>query len=322
MIKKIGLLSFAPFFAIFATACGDQEVDVENYPEEPVTFYVNYSSGGNTDVVYRQFADVAEEYLGEEIIIENVDGGGGTVGVSELANEEPDGYTMGNLSMAPLTVSPHNQQVPYSTDDFSYVGGWGLQMYGLVAPADAPYDDLDDFVEYARENPGMSFSDPAPGGLNGLAVDLLDREENGELQIESVPYDGGGESTSAVLGGHVDFTSNNPSAVVSGLDSGDLKLIASMSDVRFEDEPDVPTAEEQGYDVNVTSWFGIGGPEGLPEEIIETWEEVIQQTLDDPEFQESAESLDTPLEWMPGDEYEELIDENYELYGEIISDEN
>lgn len=308
-------------------ACGNQNTSGgdggnSNYPEKPVTFYVNYSAGGNTDLSYRQFAKVAEEYLGEQIVIENVTGGGGTTGVAELANAEPDGYTLGNVSMAPMTVAPHNQPVPYEPDDFSFIGGWGKQIYGIVAAKDAPYDDLESFVSYAKENPGMQFSDPAPGGLNGLAVTLLDRAENGELEFQNIPYEGGGEATSAVLGGHVDFTSNNPAPLISGLENGDLKLIASMSDIRFDVAPDVPTVRELGYDYDVTSWFGIGGPSGLPDEVVEKWEDVIQKTLEDPEFQEAAEDLQTPLQWMPGTEYGELIQENYELYGEIIDDSN
>lgn len=328
MFKKITFLLILALTLVLV-ACGgqsdleteDAEVD-ESYPDKPVTLYVNYSAGGNTDLNYRKLADVAEKYLGEQIKIENITGGGGTTGIVELAKAEPDGYTLGNVSMAPMTVTPHNQEVPYSPSDFTYLGGWGKQLYGLVAAKDAPYDDLDSFVEYARENPGLEFSDPAPGGLNGLVVTLLDRVEDNELNFKSIPYDGGGEATSAVLGNHVEFTSNNPAPLISGLENGDLKLIASMSDTRFDTHPDQPTASESGYDVDVTSWFGIGGPTGMPENVQEVWAEVIQKTLEDPEFQEVAEDLQTPLEWMPGDEYEELINDNYELYGELIEEQN
>lgn len=323
MFKRFTLICLILLVTVL-TACsdGEESSDGSNYPDKPVTFYVNYSAGGNTDLSYRQFANVAEKYLGQNIVIENVTGGGGSTGVAELAKAEPDGYTLGNLSMAPLTVVPHNQPVPYEPSDFTYIGGWGKQLYGIVASKDAPYDDFESFLEYARENPGMQYSDPAPGGLNGLSVTLLDRAENNELKFESIPYSGGGEATSSVLGGHVDFTSNNPAPVISGLQSGDLKLIVSLSDARFDVAPDVPTIRELGYDFDVTSWFGIGGPEGLPDYVVEKWTEVIQKTLEDPEFQEAAEGLQTPLEWMSGEEYEKLIHSNYELFGEIINESN
>lgn len=96
----------------------------------------------------------------------------------------------------------------------------------------------------------------------------------------------------------------------------------SLSDIGFSTAPDVPTVRDLGYDFDVTSWFGFGGPKGLPDDVVKKWEEVIQKTLEDPEFQEAAEKLQTPLEWMPGDEYNELINNNYEVYGDIINNSN
>lgn len=325
LFQKASIISVVVFLIILS-ACAensasnnDSDNEDSGYPTKPVTIYVNYSAGGNTDLNYRQLANVAEKYLGQTITIQNVTGGGGTVGLADLSKAKPDGYTLGNVSLAPLTVSPHKQNVSYEPDSFTYLGGWGKQVYGLVVSKDSPYETLEEFIEGAKENPGsFSFSDPAPGGLNGLAIELLDREEDNIPNFKSVPYEGGGEATAAVLGNHVDFTSNNPAPMISGLESGELRLLASLSDSRIDAAPDVPTVRELGYDFDVTSWFGLGGPSGLPDEVIEKWTEVLEQTVNDPEFIEAAEKLDTPLEWMSGEEYENLVKERYEEYGEVI----
>lgn len=295
-----------------------------DYPNKPVTIYVNYSAGGNTDLSYRALAKTAEKYLGQSIVIQNVTGGGGAIGVAELAKAKPDGYTLGNLSLAPLTVLPHRQSVTYDpTTDFTYIGGWGKQLYGIIVSKDSPYDTFEEFITAAKENPGtFTFSDPAPGGLNTLGAQLIDRAEGNIPGFKSIPYEGGGEATAAVLGNQVDFTVNNPAPVVSGLESGDLRLLVSISDTRWEIAPDVPTVRELGYDFDLTSWFGFGGPAGLPEEVVAVWSDVLQKTLEDPEFIETMKKMDTPLEWLPGEEYYKLVQESYETFGAIIAEEN
>jgi tripartite-type tricarboxylate transporter receptor subunit TctC len=317
----------------FMTACGNSETTSESgnegsksessgYPEKPVTIYVNYSAGGNTDLSYRALAKTAEKHLGQPIVIKNVTGGGGAIGVAELAKAKADGYTLGNTSLAPLTVLPHRQEVTYDPKtDFTYIGGWGKQLYGIVVSKDSPYETFEDFIAAAKENPGMTFSDPAPGGLNTLGAQLLDRAEGNVPGFKSVPYQGGGEATAAVLGNQVDFTVNNPAPLISGLESGDLRLLVSLSDSKWEALPDVPTIRDLGYDYDLTSWFGLGGPTGLPDEVVKVWEEVLQKTLEDPEFIETMKKMDTPLQYLPGDEYQELVNESYDTFKAIIEEE-
>src|SRR5690625_882154 len=123
MFRKFSFLFMLALIVVLAACGGNNDSDTEDaeaddsYPDKPVTLYVNYSAGGNTDLNYRKLADVAEKYLGEQIKVENITGGGGTTGVAELAKADPDGYTLGNVSMAPMTVTPHNQEVPYSPSD-------------------------------------------------------------------------------------------------------------------------------------------------------------------------------------------------------------
>ncbi|OLO28101.1 hypothetical protein BTR23_18500 [Alkalihalophilus pseudofirmus] len=344
MQKIIKFLAVA-FLVLLLAACGSEETQTGNengnneasnggaseeeatesgtsYPEGPVTFYVQYSAGGATDLAYRQFFAVAEKYLGETVVVENVTGGGGTVGLSELARRTPDGYTLGNTSLQPLTITPHNQTVAYSVDDFTYIGGWGKYLYGIAVKADAPYADYAEFLEASRENPGMAYSDSGPGGITTLGMMMLDQAEDNVPSWNSIGFDGGGEAMSALLGGHTAFGINNPGAYKGAIENGDLRLLLSLSDARWELSPDTPTAREVGYDFDITSWLAIGGPKGLPDEVIEVWSDVIQKTIADPEFIEIAENMDLPLDWMAGDEYGEVVKEMYDVYGELIEQLN
>ncbi|MGJ9457865.1 tripartite tricarboxylate transporter substrate binding protein [Oceanobacillus sp. CF4.6] len=327
-MKKIIQLLGVTILIFFISACNSEDVesdaqsDTNGYPERPVTFYVQYSAGGATDLAYRQFFSVAEKYLGETIVVENVTGGGGTVGLAELAKQEPDGYTLGNTSLQPLTITPHNQTVSYKASDFSYVGGWAKYLYGIAVRKDSPFKTFEDFIKASHDNPGMPYSDSGPGGITTLGISMLDKAEGNIPSWQSVGFDGGGEASAALLGGHVDFGINNPGAYKSSLESGDLRLLVSLSDTKWDLAPDAPTISELGYDFDITSWLGIGGPKGLPEEVIEVWSEVIQKTIEDPEFIEAAKNMDLPLDWMPGDEYEETVNEMYDVYGEIIEETN
>jgi tripartite-type tricarboxylate transporter receptor subunit TctC len=334
MQKIIKFIAVA-FLFLFLAACSSEETQSEkgdsgkeakesgsSYPEKPVTFYVQYSAGGATDLAYRQFFSVAEKYLGESIVVENVTGGGGTVGLSELAKREPDGYILGNTSLQPLTITPHNQTVAYTADDFSYIGGWGKYLYGIAVKADSPYADYSEFLEASQKNPGMAYSDSGPGGITTLGMMMLDQAEDNVPSWKSIGFDGGGEAMSSLLGGHTDFGINNPGAYKSALENGDLRLLLSLSDTRWDLAPDTPTAREVGYDFDITSWLAIGGPKGLPDEVIEVWSDVIQKTIEDPEFIEAAEKMDLPLGWMPGDEYEATVNEMYGVYGDLIKQLN
>lgn len=236
----------------------------------------------------------------------------------KLATEKPDGYILGNTSLQPITITPHNQTVTYTPEDFRYIGGWGKYLYGIAVKADSPYQTYEDFINASRESPGLTYSDPGPGGITTLAMQMLEKAEGGVTQWKSVPFQGGGEATASLLGGHVDFNINNPGAVASGLQSGSIKLLASVSDSRWEIAPDAPTIRELGYDFDLTSWLAIGGPKGLPDEVVEVWSDVIQKTIADPEFIEAAKKMDLPLDWMPGDEYEDLVINMYDEFGALI----
>lgn len=327
MMKKMLFVSMA-FLLFILGACSSSspttssnttsQTSGEGYPTRPVTVYVQYSAGGSTDLAYRQFMAVAEKYLGQSIVVQNVEGGGGTVGLAKLATEKPDGYILGNTSLQPITITPHNQTVTYTPEDFRYIGGWGKYLYGIAVKADSPYQTYEDFINASRKSPGLTYSDPGPGGITTLAMQMLEKAEGGVTQWKSVPFQGGGEATASLLGGHVDFNINNPGAVASGLQSGSIKLLASVSDSRWEIAPDAPTIRELGYDFDLTSWLAIGGPKGLPDEVVEVWSDVIQKTIADPEFIEAAKKMDLPLDWMPGDEYEDLVINMYDEFGALI----
>ncbi|WP_010530157.1 Bug family tripartite tricarboxylate transporter substrate binding protein [Lentibacillus jeotgali] len=286
-----------------------------DYPERPVTLMIPYGAGGTTDIFFREFAKIAEEHLGQKIVIQNETGGGGASMYSTIANADSDGYTMaGGMGTQLYSVNPHLNLLDYDGDDFTLVTPVMQYQYVFVAPKDAPYQTFEELIEYSKENT-LSFA--ASSTTNNLFAELVNQAENFDLKWDILSYSSDSESISAVLGGHVDFTLVSPVAALGAEQAGDLNFLA-VSPEKFESYPDVPTIDELGYEFDITAMISIGGPKDLPEEVISKWEEVVNKTLKDPEFKEFAAKNYYTLPDMTPQEMEDFFDKQREQFGEVI----
>ena len=228
------------------------------YPTKPINMIVGWGAGGSTDVTLRALCDGAGKILGEPIIIQNKPGGGSAVGLSLLKNEKPDGYTLGNISSAGIT-GQHLRQVPYdSTKDFTPIIRYGDYIHGITVRADASWKNIKELVTYAKGNPGkLKYSSPGTGSSHHLVVEALGIQEG--IKWTHIPYKGGHEATTAILGGHVDFETC-ASEWKPYVDSGALRLISTTGEKRYEKYPNVPTLTDQGYNIWAITLVGIIGP--------------------------------------------------------------
>jgi tripartite-type tricarboxylate transporter receptor subunit TctC len=263
------------------------------YPTKPINMIVGWGAGGSTDVTIRALSDAAGKILGQPVVAVNKPGGGSAVGLTLLKNEKPDGYTLGNLSSAGIT-GQHLRKVAYDvTQDFTPIIRYGDYIHGIVVRADAPWKSLKDLVAQAKVNPGkIKYSSPGTGSSHHLVVEALGIQEG--IKWTHIPYKGGHEATTALLGGHVDFQTC-ASEWKPYVDSGALRLLSVTAEKRYEKYPTIPTMVEQGYSIWAITLVGIVGPKGIPAPIADKLHEAFKKAMANAEFKKSMEGFDMPI---------------------------
>lgn len=281
-MKKLKVIvSFLVMLLIFTTLINPINAE-DVYPDDTIRIILPWAAGGGTDLTTRQIAQIMEEKLGVPVIVENKVGGGGLVGFQETANAKPDGYTLGTISLSLIL----QKAAGLGYQDFR--GLTPICMYNedpasLTVNADAPWDTLEEFVQYCKENPGtVRFSNSGTGAI--WHVSALRMADFFDIDIVHVPYEGGNPAATAVAGGHVEATTTSVAEVASLVNAGKLKILAVPAVERHNFFPDVPTFIEEGFDFTAGTWRAIAGPAGLPQEIVDILEEVIIEATKDQRF--------------------------------------
>ena len=290
----VGALAAAVSMALpFAT-------QAQNYPNKPITFYVSYGAGATTDITARALARAAESILGVPITIDNKGGGGGTVAAGMLVSKKPDGYTVLIGATSAITVRPALMKVSYKAADIVGVMQYSYFHNGsVVIPADSPWKSIEDFIEAAKKNPGMSYATAGSGGVattsQQMGVEALKRCKG--LEFKHVPTKGGTEANTMLMGKHVNFTSGSGShnpLVVDGV-FRQLVLFQTMRDDNF---PDVRTLKELGcdWDNPPNSGMLVTVRAGTPPDIIKKLEDTFMTIAQSPEFRAMLKQNYLPFE--------------------------
>jgi tripartite-type tricarboxylate transporter receptor subunit TctC len=260
----VGVLSVAALFCFLV--CGTPVPELafaqEKYPVKPINFLIGFPAGGTTDVCARPLVNAASKILGQPIVVVNKPGGASAVAVATLKNEKPDGYTIGILGSGAV-LSQHMRKVPYDTaKDFTPIMQYAVYLYGLVVQSESPWNTFNEFIEYARNNPGkVRYSTAGPGSPQHLVMERLALKE--KVKWTHIPFQGGGPAVTALLGGHVEATSQT-TEWKAHVESGRLRLLAVYGEKRMIDFPNVPTLLELGYGISAASLISIAGPKGFP----------------------------------------------------------
>ncbi len=291
-----------------------------DYPTKPVTAFVPLAAGGTTDVFVRTIAPYMEQYLGKPVTLINKAGSGGAVALSALNKADPDGYTFSWANLPTVTTIPQMRKLTYNPDDFVYIASPMHYDYIFYVRNDAPWDSLDAFIAYARENPGrVSYGTPGLGTTNHLAVAWLANKEG--LKMVPVPFKGNPKSVAAVLGGHVQACNTSTTASVSSYKSGKLKPLAIFSAKRIPLTPDTPTLQEMGYDFFQYSCLGAVFPPGTPEAARKKIEEAIRFAVSQPDvIKKAEEELYVSIDFLDGKAYRERRDQYYKIWGGILEE--
>jgi tripartite-type tricarboxylate transporter receptor subunit TctC len=261
-----------------------------DFPTKPITFVIPYPAGGSTDVTGRVLVDAAKKHLSQPIICENKSGGGGTVGPALVLSKPPDGYTVG-VSSGAVTIAWHMGKLNFNPlDDPTYIIRYTAYVFGMVVRADAPWKTIQEFVKYAKENPGkINYGTPGVGTNPHLAVEELSILTG--IKLTHMPFKGGAECNAALLGGHIDAVSDSTSWGPM-VDAGKFKLLVAYGEQRMGRYPNVPTLKEAGYNMSYSSPMMIIGPKEMPQPVVQKLHDVFKKAMDTKEFHEILKKYD------------------------------
>lgn len=275
-MKLATLLAAATLTALAGTA-GAQE-----YPAQPITIVVPFSAGGPTDTVTRLVAQSMSEELGQQILVQNVGGAGGTLGAGQVAQAAPDGYTLLLYHIGMSTAPSLYRQLAFDpTEDFTPIGLVTTVPMTLVARKDFEPGDAAALIAYLKENgEDVTYANAGLGAASHLCGLLL--QEAVGVKMITVPYQGTGPALTDIIGGQVDLMCDQTTNITNQVLAGEVKAYAVTTPERLETLPDVPTTAEVGLDtLRIGVWHGLYGPAGLDQAIVDTLQNALQVALKD-----------------------------------------
>jgi tripartite-type tricarboxylate transporter receptor subunit TctC len=313
MLRK--LAAVLCMFSSFALA--------QQYPSKPVTFVIPFAAGGDSDLSGRNVALHASKYLNHQAIVPvNRTGASGAIGAMAVKNSAPDGYTLLVARIATHAILPAlDSKLQYRWNEFTMLSLIELNPYLCFVKSDAPYRSAAELIAAIRDHPGkLNFSTAGIGTSQNMAAQyLMTIAGLSKDHAVGIHYKGGGEVTTAVLGGQVDFACNNAPTVIPQVKAGTVRALFTTP-TRLAELPDVPSARESGYPdmEKIVGWTALMGPPGLPREIVDRWTDVFARLAKDPDWQAGNARIGGIAAIRSPAETEKYVREQYELYARLV----
>ena len=288
--------------AALAAAAPTLRAQPAGWPARPITLIVPWPAGGSTDRHLRALAEIASKTLGQNVIIQNQPGGGGTTGPGTMAlTAKPDGYTVAQFPMGMLRI-PHMQKTAWNPlTDFSFILGVTGYTFGFVVRSDSPYKTLADYLDAARKQPGkIDFGSTGIGTSPHLLLEEV--ADVAKVQLNHIPFKGNADLMQALLGGHV-MAASDATGWDKFVESGQMRLLVTFGESRTKRWPTVPTARELGYKVVGNSPYGLVGPKGMDPAVVKALHDGFKRALDDPKHLEVLDQLNQPVWYKNSADY-------------------
>lgn len=256
----------------------------QQYPAKPITMLCWSQAGSPADVFARMVSKLLAAELGQNIVVENRVGGNGIILVNTLLRAPADGYTLGaiTLTLATLFSEP---AANFKPEDLQFIARSQVDPFGLFVHASTPFRTLEEFIAFARKKPGfVNVGGPFQMSAHRVTWEVF--SEVAKIKTTWVPYNGGGPTTIAVAGGHVDAAATNPGAVKPMIAARKVRVLAFSSEKRLEDFPDIPTYKERGFDVVRYQWRGVMARAGTPKAVVDRVATAMHRAQQKPEWKE------------------------------------
>jgi tripartite-type tricarboxylate transporter receptor subunit TctC len=316
-MKKIFSCASSLLAVLFSFACLSNSSSAASFPTGPITLVIPFPAGGATDLAFRPLAEAVKKHLGQPVIVENRPGGGSAVGVGSIVGKKPDGYLL-TETVNSLHRNSYLNKLPFDTvKDLTPIIMVGGHLYGILVHPDSQFKTLKDLVEYARANPGKLTYMASGVGTGGHIAWEETAFNAGGIKLQHIPSKGDPESSSALLGKHVDMISTT-AGWIPLVEAGKLRLLATFAENRSKRFPDVPTVKELGYKVVHNTPMGVFGPKGMDPQIVKILHDAFHKAQDDPRFVAVMEKYDMPIMYMGTEEFTKAWAASYIEAGEHV----
>lgn len=297
--------------------------DGDDYPEESLTWVVHCGPGCGADVFTRQLSEIASDadLYPEGIQVENREGGGGAIAYTSVS-ESGDPHIL--MSTTPNIVSTYvqgNSPDPTDSEAFTPIANLITDDYVLYVNADSEFESLSDLLDAAEENPGeITQGGGTPGGSDHQAGHLI--QQAADVEFNFISHEGGGAAQTALLGGHVDFALGQYNEGIENVEAGEFRALAVLTEERLDAAPDLPTAQEQGLDVQFGIARGVYAPGNIPDEAREYLTSMISDLTETDAYQSYIGEIQSRPNLITGDDYIEFMESEVTRTEEVLADMN
>src|SRR5690554_347652 len=288
------------------------------YPTRPITLVAPFAAGGGVDVFARLLAADAQKFLGQPVAVVNVTGSGGATGAYQVARSRPDGYTLMFIDSS-LTTLLVFQDLPFDYDAFEPIGVVVQSPTWIVTPADRPWKTMEEFIAAAKAQPGMvSIGTAGPTGsqlLMGLAL-----EDALGIDLNVIPYSGGGPLIVALAGGHVDAGIIHSPMCLDYVEEGTMRILVagdSMEPVVYDKKDEVAIFADLNIPYNFSVYRGVFAPKGTSKEVVDFLAAAFEKTAKDPSFIKACQENGVIPTWVGPEEFREILDHDLQAYLEV-----
>ena len=293
----------------------------QNYPNRAVRLSVPFAPGGTTDIIARVVSEPLGRTLGQAVVVENRAGGGGVVGANELARANADGHFIGMATVSTTAANPAiNPKIPYDTiNDFTPIINIAATPNIIAVHPSFPAKNYREFVAELKRNPGKySYASSGTGGIGHLQTELF-KSLTGTF-VTHIPYRGAGPALNDTVGGQVPIIFDNLPSALQHIKVGRLVPIVVAAPERLSVLPDVPTFKEVGLEpVNRMAYYGLIGPKGLSNEVVDKLSKATLQVLNDPAVRKRIEDTGSIIIGNTPEQFKAQIKAEFEVYKRVVN---
>ena len=293
-----------------------------DYPTKPITCYIPYGAGGSADLSARALMEVATKYTGQKFIPINRAGAGGALAAMAVANSKPDGYTLGVIPTSAAFMAPFSEDNPYrDLSGFTMIMNFSHYIYLMGVKGDAPWKTWQEFIQWAKRNPGaakIAITGTKSNSSTGMFLWQLEKKE--QVEFNDIPLKSSLEILTAFLGGHITvYFSTIDASTMQYIKEGKLRILLYAGGPKAPGYENVPTAQEL-YGFSIPNVLGIMGPKGLPDHVLKKLDVMLEKAVKDPEFGDAMKKMNMPVVYQNRAEMNAYVEKTFREMAQIFKD--